>query len=117
MTEQYQQYNINEEPIQPRRITSTVAVPAGDANADDSMVLVDTTLSIYTLRLPLAASCPGREITIVQSAAAPNFLTVATSGGDLLAGIFTNPIPAVIGDLVSLTSDGGTLWFVTGEEP
>ena len=117
MTEQYQQYNINEEPVQPRRITSTVAEPAGTLVADDGFVLIDTTLSVFEATLPLAASCPGREITIVQSAAAPNLLTVAAQGADVLVGIFTNPIPAVVGDLVSLTSDGGTFWIVTGEEP
>jgi len=116
MTEQYLQTNINN-PTPPRAVTNTVADPDVTLNADDSFVAVDTTAAASTVTLPKASSMPGKAIVVVNSAAAPNDLTLAAAAGDTLAASAgaVNPIAVTNGSL-TVVSDGGTNWYITNSQ-
>ena len=111
MTEQYQQYNINETPIQPETVVSSPTVTTAILAPGTTIVDTSSTDALVAT-LPLAASAPGSTIVLIASTGAAASVTPAPSGADTLEGTFTSPIVTNFGN-ITFVSDGVSAWVAT----
>ena len=87
-----------------------VSVVAAHNAAPWEVVLADTSAGGFTVTLPLAASCPGKPITVKKVSGDGNVLVVDAQGAELVDG---SPGLNITGQYVSptLVSDGANWWI------
>lgn len=69
----------------------------------------------HTLTLPSAADCAGNGFTFKKTTADAQAITITRAGSDTIDGATTFASCDAQYDTVSIVSDGGTAWHITGK--
>jgi hypothetical protein len=88
------------------------------ATGDETVIPCDATAASFTVTLPAASSCPGKEFTIIKTDAdITKLVTIDGNGSDtILPSVQSSNLTYILYtqyESVSLKSDGVSAWYVT----
>jgi hypothetical protein len=84
-------------------------------DSGESVILVDTDGSVYTVNLPFANQKPGMSFFIKKTDISGAAVKIQPQAGNLIDGLASNSTIAAQYDCLHIVSDGGLNWWIIGE--